>query len=150
MSVNSAPPTPHLPPLKLVLSPSPSVSISEALFSVGSPPASWVLLKPPSPTLTLGFSQGSVGDQLFAEPLLCLFSQGFLIHPGLWKLISSSYLSPSFPGGSDSKESACNAGDRSSIPWSGKSPKKGLAIHSSILAWRIPWTGEPDGLQSMG
>ena len=55
-----------------------------------------------------------------------------------------------FPGGSDSKESACNAGDRSSIPWSGKSPKKGLAIHSSILAWRIPWTGEPDGLQSMG
>ena len=56
----------------------------------------------------------------------------------------------SFPGGSDSKESACNAGDPSSIPWLGKSPKKGLAIHSSILAWRTPWTGEPDGLQSMG
>ena len=28
--------------------------------------------------------------------------------------------------------------------------EKGMAIHSSILAWRIPWTGEPDGLQSMG
>ena len=26
----------------------------------------------------------------------------------------------------------------------------GMAIHSSILAWRIPWTEEPDGLQSMG
>ena len=28
--------------------------------------------------------------------------------------------------------------------------KKEMAIHSSILAWRIPWTGEPGGLQSMG
>jgi len=27
--------------------------------------------------------------------------------------------------------------------------EKGMAIHSSILAWRIPWT-EPGGLQSMG
>ena len=25
-----------------------------------------------------------------------------------------------------------------------------MAIHSSILAWRIPWTGEPGGLQSVG
>ena len=28
--------------------------------------------------------------------------------------------------------------------------EKGMAIHSSILAWRIPGTGEPDGLPSMG
>ena len=28
--------------------------------------------------------------------------------------------------------------------------KKGIATHSSILAWSIPWTEEPDGLQSMG
>ena len=28
--------------------------------------------------------------------------------------------------------------------------KKEMATHSSILAWRIPWTKEPDGLQSMG
>ena len=28
--------------------------------------------------------------------------------------------------------------------------EKGMAIHSSLLAWRIPWTEEPDGLQSMG
>ena len=27
--------------------------------------------------------------------------------------------------------------------------KKGMATHSSILAWRIPWTKEPGGLQSM-
>ena len=28
--------------------------------------------------------------------------------------------------------------------------EKGMATHSSVLAWRIPWTEEPDGLQSMG
>ena len=28
--------------------------------------------------------------------------------------------------------------------------EKNLATHSSILAWRIPWTKEPGGLQSMG
>ena len=28
--------------------------------------------------------------------------------------------------------------------------ENGMAAHSSILAWRIPWTEEPDGLQSMG
>ena len=28
--------------------------------------------------------------------------------------------------------------------------EKGMATHSSILAWRIPWTDEPSGLQSLG
>ena len=28
--------------------------------------------------------------------------------------------------------------------------EEGMATHSSVLAWRIPWTGEPSGLQSMG
>ena len=28
--------------------------------------------------------------------------------------------------------------------------EKGMAAHPSILAWRIPWTEEPGGLQSMG
>ena len=28
--------------------------------------------------------------------------------------------------------------------------EKGMATHSSILAWRIPWTEEPGGLQTMG
>ena len=28
--------------------------------------------------------------------------------------------------------------------------EKGMATHSNILAWRIPWTEEPEGLQSMG
>ena len=55
-----------------------------------------------------------------------------------------------FPGGSDGKESACNARDPCSIPGSGSPLEKGVAAHSSILAWRIPWTEEPGGLQSMG
>ena len=93
-----------------------------------------------------------------------------------------------FPCGSVGKESACNAGDPSSIPGLGRSPgegrgyqlqyswaslvaqlvknppamwetyvwslgwedtlEKGKATHSSILAWRIPWTVESMGSQS--
>ena len=35
-------------------------------------------------------------------------------------------------------------------PWGGKDPlEKGMATRSSILAWRIPWTKEPSGLQTM-
>ena len=44
------------------------------------------------------------------------------------------------------KESAYNAGDLGSI----QDPlEKEMATHSSILAWRIPWTMEPGRLQSM-
>ena len=35
--------------------------------------------------------------------------------------------------------------DPGSIPKWGRSPEEGLAVHSSILAWRIPWTEEPGG-----
>ena len=43
-----------------------------------------------------------------------------------------------FPGGSDSTESAYNAGDLSSIPGLGRCLEEGMATHSSILARRIP------------
>ena len=55
-----------------------------------------------------------------------------------------------FPGGSDGKGSACNAGDLGSTPGSGGSLEKELVTHSSFLGWRIPWTEEPGGLLSMG
>ena len=95
-----------------------------------------------------------------------------------------------FSGSSTGKESACNAGDPSSILGSGRSPgegrgyplqyswaslvaqtvknppamretqvqslswedplEKGMATHSSILAWRIPWTEKTGALQPMG
>ena len=51
---------------------------------------------------------------------------------------------------SDSKESACNAGYPALIPGSGDSLEKGMAIYSSTLTWKIPWTEEPGRLQSMG
>ena len=54
------------------------------------------------------------------------------------------------PGGSAGQESACVVGDLGSIPGLGRSPGEGNGYHSSILAWRIPWTEEPSGLQSMG
>ena len=47
------------------------------------------------------------------------------------------------------KDSSCNEGDQDSIPGLGRSLEKGMTTHSSILAWRIPWTEEPGGLQSM-
>ena len=37
-----------------------------------------------------------------------------------------------------------------SIPGLGRSPEEGMATHSSILAWRIPWTEEPGRLESIG
>ena len=55
-----------------------------------------------------------------------------------------------FAGGSDIKESAWNARDLDSMPESGRSPGEGNGNPFSILVWRIPWTEEPGGLQSMG
>ena len=53
------------------------------------------------------------------------------------------------PGGSEGKASACSAGDLGSMPGSGTLEKE-MATHSSTLAWKIPWTEKPGGLQSMG
>ena len=112
--------------------------------------------------------------------------------------LSLTDLATCFPGGSDGKSSARNAGDLGSIPGSGRSLREGngnplqyfclgnsmdggawwaaghgvaksrtrlrvftftfhfhalekeMATHSSVLAWRIPGTGEPGGLLSMG
>ena len=58
-----------------------------------------------------------------------------------------------FLSGSVVENPPANAGDErdaSLIPGSGRSLEEGMATHSSILAWRIPWTEEPGGLQSMG
>ena len=55
-----------------------------------------------------------------------------------------------FTGGSDGKESAYNVGNPSSIPGLGRSLEKGVATHSSIGAWRIPQTEEPDGYNPWG
>ena len=55
----------------------------------------------------------------------------------------NSLMAESFPCGSAGKESACNVGDLGSIPGSlgwEDLLEKGKATHSSVLAWRTPWT----------
>ena len=54
-----------------------------------------------------------------------------------------------FPGDPVVKNPPANAGDTGSIPGSGRSLEEERATHSSILAWEIPWTEEPGGLQSL-
>ena len=46
--------------------------------------------------------------------------------------------------------SAGDITDAGSVPGSGRSPGKRHGNYSSSLAWRVPWTGEPGGLQSIG
>ena len=55
-----------------------------------------------------------------------------------------------FPSGSDGKESTCSVGDPVQSLGQEDLLEKGMATHSNIPAWRIPWTEEPDRLQSMG
>ena len=55
-----------------------------------------------------------------------------------------------FSGGSVVKNPPAKAGDKGSILHREDPLEKKMATHSSILAWRIPWTEEPGGLQSMG
>ena len=74
-----------------------------------------------------------------------------------WKKPNELSVRWGFPSSSDSKKkkkkkkkSLCNAGDQGSILGQEDSLEKGMATHSSILAWRIPWTEEPGELQSIG
>ena len=81
----------------------------------------------------------------------CLISSCYSLELCIQTLISFLFsFAFRFPGGSEVKESASNAGDPDLIPGSGRSPGEGKANHSSILAWRIPWTEKPGRLQSMG
>ena len=57
------------------------------------------------------------------------------------------YIPVGFP--TQGKESTCNAVDMGLIPDLQDPLAKEMATHSSILAWEIPWTEEPGGLQSM-
>ena len=60
-----------------------------------------------------------------------------------------------FPGGASGKEPTCQCRRCKRRgwfdTWGWEDPlEKGMVTHFSILAWRIPWTEEPGGLQSMG
>ena len=73
-------------------------------------------------------------------------------HQGLFQRVGFSHqvnthvhIYLGFPSGSDSKEFACNVGDKDSIPGSGRPLGEGNGSYFSILAWRIPQTEEPWG-----
>ena len=82
---------------------------------------------------------------IFNNILVCCLIVGSVSFPFL--------VTPGFPDGTVVKNLPAKAGDkrdRGSILGLGRSPGGGNGNHSSILAWKIPWTGEPGGLQSMG
>ena len=63
------------------------------------------------------------------------------------------YRKRGFPGGASDKEPACQCRRHKRCgfnSWVGKILEKRMATQPSILAWRIPWTEEPGGLESMG
>ena len=67
-----------------------------------------------------------------------------------WKKMSSA---EGFPGGTSGDEPACQCKRQEMRVWSlGREDplEEGMASHSSILAWKIPWTEVPGRLQSMG
>ena len=90
---------------------------------------------------------------------LCLFcllhwhsGSLLLVPPGFQNLIKARQFPQrhwGFPGGSDSKESACNAGNWVQFTGWEDPLEKEMAPHSIILAWRIPWTEKYGRLQSV-
>ena len=90
----------------------------------------------------LNFLTSSLLTFLPKPPILasCLFLEQTNFQP---QAFGGSF---QFPCGSAGKEFACNAGDLGLIPGLGDPLEKGKATHSSILAWRIPWTS-PWGLR---
>ena len=64
--------------------------------------------------------------------------------------LSHMLIDEGFPSGSDGKASACNSGNRDSIPGLKRSPGEGNGNPLEYPCWNIPWTEEPGRLQSVG
>ena len=97
-------------------------------------PGPWVLLLErmhPPDALKAHFPGMGKRTQICCTPTMCWASQVALVVKNL-------------------AAKAEDVTDAGSIPGSGRSPGEGMSTHSSILTWRIPWTEEPGGLQSMG
>ena len=76
------------------------------------------------------------GSSMFMHISLCTFRT--------WLWCRASKVAPVL------KNPPTNAKDMVSVPGLRRSLEQNMATHSSILAWRIPWTEESGGLQSMG
>ena len=68
----------------------------------------------------------------------------------MMEITSSQLGGKGFPGASVVKNLPANAGDLGLILRLGNPLEEEMVTHSSILAWEIPWTEKPGGLQSMG
>ena len=97
---------------------------------------------------------GKAGKDLWSHHgdwLSCIHSNSPLSFAGLRPIFrGASVLDRASLVPPDGKESACNVGDSGLIPGFERSLEKSKQTHSSILVWKIPWTKEPGGLQSMG
>ena len=80
--------------------------------------------------------------------VLLVDASNFISNPII--LVTCLQYNLGFPGGAEVKASACNVGELSSIPGQEDPLEKAMSTHSSILAWGIPCTEEPGGIQSMG
>ena len=113
-----------------------------------------------SPKHSLRFSQHTfVFSFLFGQNFLaslshsCASSSKPSSSHASFKSLRDSHILPSlqaFPGGSVVKNPPADAGDAGSIPGSERSPREGNGNPLQYSRWRIPWTEEPGGLQSMG
>ena len=92
------------------------------------------------------------GDDERQGRLLCCSPWGHKESDMTERLTHTSYfvLRASQVGGASGKEPTCSEGDLGSIPGLGRYPGEEMATPSIIVAWKIPWTEEPSGLQSMG
>ena len=89
-----------------------------------------------------------------AETIECSFlrfagdDQTLCLDPvSIWTTLSEYMGLPADPGG---RGYVCSAGDTGQSSGQEDPLGEGMATHSSILAWKIPWTEEPGGLQSFG
>ena len=102
------------------------------------------------PPLTLTFSIANFAHCSFAMSFFRLFSLSLLIlYFKYLALISTGTFQVALLV-ENSPANAGDARDTGSLPGSGDPLEEGMATLSSILAWRIPWTEEPGGPQSMG
>ena len=83
-----------------------------------------------------------------SSPKSQVFSVSFTILPLVE--LSSVKEALGFPGGSVVKNPPTSAGDVGLFPGLGRSLGGGMTIDSSTLPWEIPWTEEPEVLQSKG
>ena len=101
----------------------------------------------------------SLSHLIFLWTLVGKETWAFHHYLGLWVPASAelvlwvSHIYPlCLPGSASGKEPACQCRRHKRCefdPWVRKMPRRLMSTHTSILAWRIPWTEEPDRLHSM-